>query len=113
MTKEEVEKLISERYQSLPPKLKVAARHVLDAPKDIAIQSMRSVAAPEASSAAYNHSNSYRNASARCMEDRFGLTIRIWIFFWSSLPNSNHCDLSSLAAGWAALRNAKRRWSNG
>lgn len=45
MTKEEVEKLISERYQSLPPKLKVAARHVLDAPKDIAIQSMRSVAA--------------------------------------------------------------------
>jgi DNA-binding MurR/RpiR family transcriptional regulator len=45
MTKEEVEKLISERYPSLPPKLKVAARHVLDAPKDIAIQSMRSVAA--------------------------------------------------------------------
>jgi DNA-binding MurR/RpiR family transcriptional regulator len=44
VTKEEVEKLISERYQSLPPKLKVAARHVLDAPKDIAIQSMRSVA---------------------------------------------------------------------
>ena len=40
-----MEKLISERYQSLPPKLKVAARHVLDAPKDIAIQSMRSVAA--------------------------------------------------------------------
>jgi len=45
VTKEEVEKLISERYQSLPPKLRVAARHVLDAPKDIAIQSMRSVAA--------------------------------------------------------------------
>ncbi len=45
MTKEEVETLISERYQSLPPKLKLAARHVLDAPKDIAIQSMRSVAA--------------------------------------------------------------------
>lgn len=39
-----MEKLISERYQSLPPKLKVAARHVLDAPKDIGIQSMRSVA---------------------------------------------------------------------
>jgi DNA-binding MurR/RpiR family transcriptional regulator len=45
MTKEEVEKLIAERYQSLPPKLKLAARHVLDSPKDIAIQSMRSVAA--------------------------------------------------------------------
>ena len=45
VNKEEVEKLISERYQSLPPKLKVAARHVLDAPKDIAIRSMRSVAA--------------------------------------------------------------------
>lgn len=40
-----MEKLISERYQSLPPKLKLAARHVLDAPKDIAIRSMRSVAA--------------------------------------------------------------------
>jgi DNA-binding MurR/RpiR family transcriptional regulator len=45
MTKEEVETLISERYQTLPPKLKLAARHVLDSPKDIAIQSMRSVAA--------------------------------------------------------------------
>lgn len=45
MTKEEVEKLISERYQSLPPKLKIAARHVLNAPKNIAILSMRSVAA--------------------------------------------------------------------
>jgi DNA-binding MurR/RpiR family transcriptional regulator len=45
VTKEDVEKLISERYRSLPPKLKAAARHVLDAPKDVAIQSMRSVAA--------------------------------------------------------------------
>jgi DNA-binding MurR/RpiR family transcriptional regulator len=45
MTKDEVEKLISERYQSMPPKLKVAARYVLDAPKDVAIQSMRSMAA--------------------------------------------------------------------
>jgi DNA-binding MurR/RpiR family transcriptional regulator len=45
MTKEDVEKLISERYQSLPPKLKVAARYVLDSPKEVAIQSMRSVAA--------------------------------------------------------------------
>jgi DNA-binding MurR/RpiR family transcriptional regulator len=45
MTKEAVEKLISERYQSLPPKLKIAARYVLDSPKQVAIQSMRSVAA--------------------------------------------------------------------
>jgi DNA-binding MurR/RpiR family transcriptional regulator len=45
MTKEEAEKLISERYQSLAPKLKVAARYVLDSPKEVAIQSMRSVAA--------------------------------------------------------------------
>jgi DNA-binding MurR/RpiR family transcriptional regulator len=45
MTKEEVEKLISERYPSLPPKLKVAARYVLDSPKEVAIQSMRSIAA--------------------------------------------------------------------
>jgi len=44
-TKEELEKLISERYPSLPPKLKVAARYVLDSPKEVAIQSMRSVAA--------------------------------------------------------------------
>jgi DNA-binding MurR/RpiR family transcriptional regulator len=48
MTKGEVEKLISERYQSLPRKLKVAARHVLDVPKDIAIKSMRSVASDAA-----------------------------------------------------------------
>jgi DNA-binding MurR/RpiR family transcriptional regulator len=48
MTKAEVEKLISERYQSLPRKLKVAARHVLDMPKDIAIKSMRSVASDAA-----------------------------------------------------------------
>ena len=45
MTKDDIEKLISERFHSLPPKLKIAARHVLDAPKDVAIQSMRSVAA--------------------------------------------------------------------
>jgi DNA-binding MurR/RpiR family transcriptional regulator len=44
MTKEEAEKLITERYQSLPPKLKIAARYVLDAPKEVAIQSMRTVA---------------------------------------------------------------------
>jgi DNA-binding MurR/RpiR family transcriptional regulator len=45
MNKEAVEKLISKRYQSLPPKLKIAARYVLDSPKQVAIQSMRSVAA--------------------------------------------------------------------
>jgi DNA-binding MurR/RpiR family transcriptional regulator len=45
MTKEALEKLISERYQSLPPKLKIAARYVLDSPQQVAIQSMRSVAA--------------------------------------------------------------------
>jgi DNA-binding MurR/RpiR family transcriptional regulator len=44
MTKEEAERLITERYQSLPPKLKVAARYVLDSPKEVAIQSMRTVA---------------------------------------------------------------------
>jgi DNA-binding MurR/RpiR family transcriptional regulator len=44
MTKQEVESLISERYPSLPPKLKAAARYVLDSPKEAAIQSMRSVA---------------------------------------------------------------------
>jgi DNA-binding MurR/RpiR family transcriptional regulator len=45
MTQEELQKLVSERYPSLPPKLRIAARYVLDAPKEIAIQSMRSVAA--------------------------------------------------------------------
>jgi DNA-binding MurR/RpiR family transcriptional regulator len=44
MTKAEVEKLITRRYQSLPPKLKIAARYVLDSPKEVAIQSMRTVA---------------------------------------------------------------------
>jgi DNA-binding MurR/RpiR family transcriptional regulator len=45
MTKEETDKLITERFQSLPPKLKIAARYVLDSPKEVAIQSMRTVAA--------------------------------------------------------------------
>jgi len=45
MTKSEVEALITERYSSLPPKLKDAARHVLKEPKDVAIKSMRTVAA--------------------------------------------------------------------
>jgi DNA-binding MurR/RpiR family transcriptional regulator len=45
VTKEDVEKLIAERFATLPPKLKIAARRVLDAPKDVAIHSMRSVAA--------------------------------------------------------------------
>lgn len=44
MTKEEAERLITERYPSLPPKLKIAARYVLDAPKEVAIHSMRTVA---------------------------------------------------------------------
>jgi DNA-binding MurR/RpiR family transcriptional regulator len=44
MTKVEVEKLITRRYRSLPPKLKIAARYVLDSPKEVAIQSMRTVA---------------------------------------------------------------------
>lgn len=45
MTKSELEALISERYSSLPPKLKDAARYVLKEPKGVAIKSMRAVAA--------------------------------------------------------------------
>jgi DNA-binding MurR/RpiR family transcriptional regulator len=45
MRKDQLESLITERYPSLPPKLRIAARYVLDAPADVAMQSMRSVAA--------------------------------------------------------------------
>jgi len=44
MTKEEVEALIEVRFAEMPPKIKLAARYVLDAPKEIALQSMRSAA---------------------------------------------------------------------
>jgi DNA-binding MurR/RpiR family transcriptional regulator len=45
MTKEELEDLIEARFAGIPPKLQSAARYVLDSPKEIALQSMRSVAA--------------------------------------------------------------------
>jgi DNA-binding MurR/RpiR family transcriptional regulator len=45
MTKDQLDKLIAQRFASLPPKLRAAARHVLDSPKEVALQSMRSVAA--------------------------------------------------------------------
>ncbi|SHH75154.1 MurR/RpiR family transcriptional regulator [Pollutimonas bauzanensis] len=44
MTKEEMDKLIEARFDKLTPKLQCAARHVLDAPNDIALHSMRAVA---------------------------------------------------------------------
>lgn len=45
MDKRAVDKLIKERYQALPPKLQQAARYVIDNPKAVALNSMRSVAA--------------------------------------------------------------------
>ncbi|WP_018152943.1 MurR/RpiR family transcriptional regulator [Leeia oryzae] len=45
MDKEQLEKLIEERFVSLTPKLKTAARYVMDSPTEIAMQSMRTVAA--------------------------------------------------------------------
>ncbi|VVD75088.1 MurR/RpiR family transcriptional regulator [Pandoraea fibrosis] len=45
MTKDELEKVISMRFQEMPPKLRQAARYVLDSPKEVALQSMRTVAA--------------------------------------------------------------------
>lgn len=45
MTKDELEKVISMRFQEMPPKLRQAARYVLDFPKEVALQSMRTVAA--------------------------------------------------------------------
>ncbi len=45
MTKEELDKLIQARFEALPPKLQQAARHALDAPSEIALHSMRTVAA--------------------------------------------------------------------
>lgn len=44
MTKEEVEDLIELRFPAMTPKIQAAARYVLDSPKEIALQSMRSVA---------------------------------------------------------------------
>lgn len=44
MTKPELEALIQRRFESMTPKIQAAARHVLDAPKEIALQSMRTVA---------------------------------------------------------------------
>ena len=44
MTKDELEKAISMRFQEMPPKLRQAARYVLDSPKEVALQSMRTVA---------------------------------------------------------------------
>jgi len=44
MNKEELEALIEDRFSAMPPKIKAAARYVLDSPKEIALQSMRSVA---------------------------------------------------------------------
>lgn len=45
MTKQEIEELITGRFAELTPKIQAAARRVLDNPKDIALRSMRSVAA--------------------------------------------------------------------
>lgn len=45
MKKDELEKRISTRFDEMPPKIRQAARYVMDAPKDIALQSMRAVAA--------------------------------------------------------------------
>lgn len=45
MDKRAVDKLIKEKYPSLSPKLQQAARYVIDNPKSVALNSMRSVAA--------------------------------------------------------------------
>ena len=44
MTKEELEILINTRFAEMPPKIQLAARYVLDSPKEIALQSMRTSA---------------------------------------------------------------------
>jgi DNA-binding MurR/RpiR family transcriptional regulator len=44
MNKHELEDLIKARFSSLTPKLRVAARYVLDSPNDVALLSMRTVA---------------------------------------------------------------------
>ena len=45
MNKEELDTHIQAQFATLPPKLKVAARYALDAPKDVALKSMRLAAA--------------------------------------------------------------------
>lgn len=44
MTKQELEALIQQRFEEMPPKIQQAARYALDTPKEIALQSMRTVA---------------------------------------------------------------------
>lgn len=44
MDKRAVDKLIKEKYPALPPKLQQAARYVIDNPKAVALNSMRTVA---------------------------------------------------------------------
>jgi len=45
MDKADIDKRIEQQFADLPPKLQQAARHAIDHPKDIALQSMRAVAA--------------------------------------------------------------------
>ncbi len=45
MDKRAVDKLIEDRYQTLPPALQRAARYAIDHPKEMALHSMRSIAA--------------------------------------------------------------------
>lgn len=44
MTKQELEALILRRFEEMPPKIQLAARYALDFPKEVALQSMRTVA---------------------------------------------------------------------
>lgn len=44
MTKQELETLMQRRFEKMPPKIQQAARYALDTPKEIALQSMRTVA---------------------------------------------------------------------
>lgn len=45
MNRNELDKLITSQFSALTPKLQAAARYILDNPKEVALQSMRSVAA--------------------------------------------------------------------
>lgn len=45
MDKRSLDQLIEARYSSLPPALQRAARHIIDRPKDVALHSMRTLAA--------------------------------------------------------------------
>lgn len=82
MDKHSVDRLIEERYQSLSPVLQRAARYVMDNPKDMALNSMRTIA----SSAGLQSSTMHRLARELGFDgyESFRAVYRTWLTEGSS-----------------------------